>query len=157
KGILNLQVIAIQPNPDNGSASARGAKRSSRFVGFAIWLAGAAALFLVSFFYRYLDDLARAKTGTLAQRLIEEATGACSAVLLLFFVAKFARRFRLNSENWLRLSPVYLLGAIAFSALHTTILAISRKAIFPLAGMGEYDYGIMPIRYLMEFANYALM
>src|SRR5262249_17840846 len=99
----------------------------------------------------------RAKTGTLGQRLIEEATGACSAVLLLFFVAKFARRFRLNSENWLRLSPVYLLGAIAFSALHTTILAISRKAIFPLAGMGEYDYGIMPIRYLMEFANYALM
>jgi len=119
-------------------------------------MAVSTAIFLLSFSYRYLDDLARARTGTFADRLIEEATGAYSATLLLLLVAKFARRFRLNGENWLRLAPVHLFGAMAFSALHTTIMAVSRKVIFPLAGMGEYDYGIMPVRYLMEFANYLL-
>jgi hypothetical protein len=87
--------------------------------GFAIWFGVSTILFLMAFFYRHLDDLARAKTGNFAERLIEEATGAYSATLLFLFVAKFARRFRLKSENWLQLLPLYALGAIAFSALHT--------------------------------------
>ncbi|MCI0662626.1 MAG: histidine kinase [Acidobacteria bacterium] len=113
-------------------------------------------IFLLDFFYRYLDDLAREKTGTFAVRFIEEATGVYSAALLFLLIVKFARRFRIKSENWPRLLPVHLLAAIAFSIAHTTILAASRKVIFPLVGMGAYDYGIMPIRYMMEFANYAL-
>jgi hypothetical protein len=36
------------------------------------------------------------------------------------------------------------------------MMALSRQAVFRLAGMGEYDCGIMPIRYLMEMANYLL-
>lgn len=146
----------MQRKSENRSASVRDANQRGRLAGFAIWLAVSTAVFLLIFSYRYLDDLARARTGTFADRLVEEATGAYSATLLLLLVAKFARRFRLNSENWLRLAPVHLFGAMAFSALHTTIMAVSRKVIFPLAGMGEYDYGIMPIRYLMEFANYLL-
>jgi LytS/YehU family sensor histidine kinase len=52
--------------------------------------------------------------------------------------------------------PLYLFAAVAFSLLHTTMMALSRQAIFRIAGMGEYDYGILPIRYLMEMANYLL-
>jgi len=146
----------IRPKSENRSASDRSASRSSRFAGFAVWLTVSTTVFLMVFAYRYLGDLASARTGTFAERLIEEATGVYSAALLFLLIVKFARRFRLNSENWRRLLPVHALGVIAFSALHTTIMAASRKVIFPLAGMGEYDYGIMPIRYLMEFANYAL-
>ena len=146
----------IQPKPENRSDSDRSAIPGSRFAGFAIWLAVSTAVFLLVFSYRYLEDLARARTGTFAERLIEEATGVYSAALLFLLVIKFARRFRLNGENWRRLLPVHALGAIVFSAIHTTIMAASRKGVFLLAGMGEYDYGIMPIRYLMEFANYAL-
>ena len=40
-----------------------------------------------------------------------------------------------------------------FSFLHTTLMALSRKALFPLVGLGSYYYGIMPVRYLMEFSN----
>jgi two-component system, LytTR family, sensor kinase len=146
----------IQPNSENRSASAQSGDRHNRFAVFAIWLGVSTAVVLLAFFYRYLDDLARARTGTFAERLIEEATGTYSAALLFFLVVKFARRFRLTAENWPRRLPIHLLAAAAFSAIHTTILAVSRKAIFSLAGMGEYDYGILPIRYLMEFANYAL-
>jgi two-component sensor histidine kinase len=146
----------ITPEKDNERVAQRDDGQKNRFVGVAIWLAVSTVLFLLSFFYRYLDDLARAKTGTLAERLIEEATGVYAAALLFLLIAKFARRYPLNAQNWPHRIPVYLLAATAFSALHTSILAVSRRVIFHLAGMGEYDYGIMPIRYLMEFANYAL-
>jgi LytS/YehU family sensor histidine kinase len=146
----------ITPQKDNGLGTDRNTGRKPIIIGAAIWLGVSTVLFLLTFFYRYLDDLARARTGTFAERLIEQATGVYAAALLFLLVAKFARRYRLNAENWPRRIPVYLLAAIAFSAMHTSILAVSRKLIFPLAGMGEYDYGIMPIRYLMEFANYAM-
>jgi len=141
---------------ENGSVSEMAANRRSRLSTFAIWFAVSTAVFLLDFSYRYLEDLARARTGTFAERFIEEATGVYSAAILFVLVIRFARRFPISRENWLKRLPVYLLGAIAFSAAHTTMMALSRKAIFPLAGMGQYDYGIMPIRYLMEFANYTL-
>src|SRR5262249_53952043 len=113
-------------------------------------------IFLLVFSYRYLDDLARGHSGTFAVRLIEELTGSYTWGLLFLLVLKFSRRFRINARNWPRRLPAYLSAAVVFSLLHTTMLAFSRKAVFRLVGMGEYDYGIMPIRYLMEMANYLL-
>jgi two-component system LytT family sensor kinase len=138
------------------AASAQYANQPSRWTVFAIWFAVSTAIFLLLFSYRYLDDLANAKTGTFAIRFIEQSTGVYSGTLLFFLVAKFVRRFRLNRRNWWRMLPVHLLGIVALSVVHTTFMASSRRVIFLLAGMGEYDYGIMPIRYVMEFANYAL-
>jgi two-component system LytT family sensor kinase len=42
---------------------------------------------------------------------------------------------------------------IIYSAAHTTLMWLTRNLIFPLAGLGAYDYGIMFYRYLMEFSN----
>ncbi len=124
--------------------------------GLLVWFAVFTAITLLIFCYRYLDDLTRGHQGTFTTRLIEELTGGYSAALLFLLVLKFARRFRINSQNWMRRLPVHLLGAAGFSLLHTTMMAVSRQVIFPLAGLGEYDYGIMPIRYFMEMANYLL-
>jgi two-component system, LytTR family, sensor kinase len=146
----------IGPKLKNRAAATRDASRPSRWANFAIWFAVSTAIFLLLFSYRYLDDLANAKTGTFAIRFIEQSTGVYSGTLLFFLIAKFARRFQLNRSNWWRLLPVHLIGIVVLSAVHTTIMAVSRRAIFFLAGMGEYHYGIMPIRYVMEFANYAL-
>jgi two-component system, LytTR family, sensor kinase len=140
----------------NSADSARYANQPSRWTILAIWFGVSTAIFLLTFSYRYLDDLANAQTGTFAIRFIEQSTGVYSATLLFFLVINFARRFRLNRSNWWRLLSVHLIGIVIFSAIHTTFMAISRRAIFFLAGMGEYNYGIMPIRYVMEFANYAL-
>lgn len=34
---------------------------------------------------------------------------------------------------------------------------LQRKLLFPLLGLGEYHYGYMPVRYVMEFANHFLV
>jgi two-component system, LytTR family, sensor kinase len=129
---------------------------SGRGAKFAIWFGIFTVIFLLGFFYRYLQDLAMRQSGTFRIRLIEELTGCYSAALLFLIVLKFCRWFRINAQNWPRRLPVYLLAGIVFSLLHTTMMALSRQAVFRLAGMGDYDYGIMPIRYLMEMANYLL-
>lgn len=107
---------------------------------------------LLFFSYHYLDDLARMQHGTFLIRFIEEMTGAYAAGLMFPFVLWFARRF-----SW----PWQIAGALVFTAGHTTLMAVSRAALFPLAGLGRYDYGIMLYRYPMEASQdliiYAVM
>lgn len=144
---------------DNNFSPDRQTRSPGRLNGFVIWFAVFTAITLLIFCYRYLDDLTRGHSGTFITRLIEELTGGYSAALLFLLVLKFARRFPITGENcqsWMRRLPVHLLGAVGFSLLHTTMMAVSRQVIFPLAGLGEYDYGILPIRYFMEMANYLL-
>ncbi|HEX5084137.1 MAG TPA: histidine kinase, partial [Blastocatellia bacterium] len=131
-------------------------KLDSRGSTFAVWFGIFTLIFLLGFSYRYLQDLAMRQSGTFRVRLIEEVTGCYSAALLFLLILKFSRRFRINIQNWPQRLPVYLLAGVVLSLLHTTMMALTRQAIFHLAGMGEYDYGIMPIRYLMEMANFLL-
>lgn len=124
----------------------------------AVWLLSIFTVCgLLAFSYRYLDDLARARRGTFATRLIEELTGAYAAALLFPLVVRVARRFRLERHNWLRRLPAHTLALIVFSMLHTTLNALSRSLLFPVSGLGPYDYGIIPIRYVMELANDAIV
>lgn len=102
------------------------------------------AIGLLFFSYRYLDDLAWMQRGTLAPRLIEELTGTYTVLVLLPFVVWFVRRF-----SW----PWQIAGLLLFSAAHTTLMALTRGAIFPLAGLGHYDYGVMRFRYPMEASH----
>jgi two-component system LytT family sensor kinase len=111
------------------------------------------AIGFLSFSYRYLDDLARGHIGTFPRRLLEEATGVYSVLLLLPLVLRFARVYLFEKKGWLVLVSRHLAGALAFSAVHTTIMALSRHFLFPLVGQGPYDYGIMLYRYPMEFSN----
>lgn len=99
---------------------------------------------LLFFSYHYLDDLARNVPGTLERRFIEEMDGAYTAMLLVPLIIWFTRRF-----PW----PYQLLGVAVYSILHTTLMAVTRAAIFPLAGLGHYDYGIMLYRYPMEASH----
>lgn len=107
---------------------------------------------LLFFSYHYLDDLARMQHGTFLQRFIEEMTGAYTVMPLVPFILWFARRF-----SW----PAQILGALAYTAAHTTLMAVTRAILFPLAGLGHYDYGIMSYRYPMEASHdmivYAVM
>lgn len=153
--MLRSGLTMIQ-SKENNSASVQQARPDGRLFSVAVWFASFTVITLLIFCYRYLDDLARGHSGTVTARLIEEVTGGYSAALLFLLVLKFTRRFRINSDNWVLRLPIHLLGVIGFSLLHTTMMAVSRQIIFPLAGLGEYDYGIMPIRYFMEMANYVL-
>ena len=125
---------------------------SSRFV----WTV-AIVLFTITgvlqFTYKYFDDVARRETGTLAQRLIEEATGTYAAALLFVVAVAFVWRYPLDRPGWRARIPVHVAAMVAYSIAHTTLLLVSRSLIFPALGMGAYDYGYMPARYVMEFGE----
>lgn len=108
---------------------------------------------LLTFGYVYLDDLTRQHTGTLSRRLLEQITGAYSAFLLLPIILRYTRNFLFSCRPWFVRLGLHLLGATAYSLVHTSLMAISRWTLSPLLGMGQYDYGIMRFRYPMEFSN----
>jgi LytS/YehU family sensor histidine kinase len=47
----------------------------------------------------------------------------------------------------------HVAGYVAYSTLHTTLIAGMRAVVFPMLGYGPYDYGIMSVRYFMEAAQ----
>lgn len=108
---------------------------------------------LLLFSYRALDDVAREHSSRVLRIFLEEMTGAYTALLLLPFLVRFARRYRIGKSNWLRRVPAHFAAMTIFSFLHTSLMALSRDFLFPLVGLGSYDYGIMRYRYLMEFSN----
>lgn len=111
------------------------------------------ALGFLKFSYLYLDDLARARPGTATVRAIEEFTGTYTAFALLPLVLWFARKFAWRETSWQRFLLGHITGAVCFSLGHTTLMALSRNAIFALLGYPGYDYGIMGYRYPMEFSG----
>jgi two-component system LytT family sensor kinase len=111
------------------------------------------AILVVEFEYRYLDDLSRQHAGTFGRRLLEESTGVYSVFFLLPLIFLIARYYLFECQGWARRIALHLSGAIVFSTLHTTIMALSRKILAPMLGLGAYDYGIMTYRYAMEFSK----
>lgn len=122
-----------------------------------VWLfAVGSAIGLLNFGHFYLDDLARAHYGTGPRRFIEEMTGAYTAMALVPIVVWIAGRFEFTAHGWPRALLANIGGLALYSVLHTTLMAATRAALFPLVGLGSYDYGIMLWRYPMEAANDAL-
>jgi two-component system, LytTR family, sensor kinase len=111
------------------------------------------ALCFFFFEYRYLDDLSRHRTGTFGLRLLEEGTGVYTVFLMLPLILRFARYYLFECQGWMRRIAWHVVGAIFFSFLHTSLMALSRWILSPLLGMGSYDYGIMTYRYPMELSN----
>jgi len=108
---------------------------------------------LLSSSYKYLDDLARERQGMGLAVFLEEMTGAYSALALLPFIRWFARRYDLARRTWPKNILAHVVGAAVFSAGHTSLMALSRKLLFPVFSLGSYDYGIMTFRYPMEFSK----
>ncbi|MDP9016771.1 MAG: histidine kinase [Candidatus Eremiobacteraeota bacterium] len=124
-----------------------------RRYGFFILFTATGLLF---FGYRYLDDLARQHYGTAPQRFIEEMTGAYAALILMPIVMWLVRQFPWSVAGWPRALVAQVFGLVGFSVAHTTIMAVSRTVLFPIAGLGGYDYGLLPYRYAMEASHDAI-
>jgi len=107
-------------------------------------------LFFASF---TLDDLAREHPGTALRRFIEEMTGTYTVLALFPGIAYFARRFPVTRATWRRTVPLACAAAALYTLAHTTLMLVTRTIIFPLAGLGAYDYGLMFYRYPMEGAK----
>jgi len=111
---------------------------------------------LLKFWYLYLDDLARSRSGTFIHRALEEGTGLLAATVLIPAIVWASRKFRFGEHPWWHIVPIHLGVAILLSIAHTTLMGVSRALIFPIIGMGSYDYGAMRWRYPMEFSNFVV-
>ncbi len=101
--------------------------------------------------YRCLDHVARDERPQWAAHFIEQATGYYLAMMLLPWVFAFTRRVPIG---WSITSiGGHLLNAAGLSVVHTSLMWGSRSILFPLFGLGAYDYGRMPARYFMEFPS----
>ena len=105
------------------------------------------------FTYMYFDDVARREQNTFLQRLIEESTGTYAAGLLFVAIVAFAWKYPLDRPGARERIPAHVAAMFAYSIAHTTLLLISRNAIFYALGKGPYDYGYMPARYVMELGE----
>ena len=120
------------------------------------------AIGLLFFGYHFLGSVANRETVSPLEPLIDEVvTGAWMAALLFPLVAGFARRFPISRSTWTVRLPLHGCVLILYSVAHTSLLWVSRNALYPLFGLGPYDYGVMIARYPMEFFHdaiaYALM
>ncbi len=108
------------------------------------------AFFVLRFVYLWLDDVVREDTGTALSRGIEEFTGAFGSFLLSGLIFAVWTRWPLReAPTGVRL-PGYLALGVCTSVLNTTFMWGTRTLLFPLVGLGAYDYGRMPLRYAME-------
>lgn len=135
------------PVPDNM------AWRLPRGWQWAAWALLCTAIGLLNANHFYLNDAANGRSGVLLPHLLEELTGSWSAgALVLLLLVPALRRIRHQSRRWWRcVSHLGLL--LGFSLLHTSLIWVSRLLLFPLFGLGHYNYGLMLWRYPMEFPS----
>ena len=110
-------------------------------------------IFVCLFFYRYLEKVAWHSEGSPWVQIIEEGTGMFAAAAFFPILHEVTIRFPPIGKNWWRYVPVHACLLVAYSATKTTFMYESRRFLFPLFGLGEYQYGDLRVRYFMEGAE----
>jgi two-component system, LytTR family, sensor kinase len=128
-------------------------KKAAAWPGWAatlLWLGVFLTLGLLLTSYRYLEALASGDQLALREAAINEVSAAMGAGLLFWPLRAFCLRFPVWSGPKLETLGLYALALLLFSILHTTWNWVLRLSLYPPAGLGSFDYGVMPTRYLME-------
>jgi anti-sigma regulatory factor (Ser/Thr protein kinase) len=113
----------------------------------------ATAIGLLEFSYKYLDFVTRRNPTPWTVPFIEEMTGVFGAAVVIPLAIWMARHYRLDAPGWIRNVPVHVAALLVGSVVHTSLNWGLRVLIFPLVGLGNYDYGAMPVRYFMELPS----
>lgn len=137
----------------------RGDRGDSRLAGWAV--AMVVAFFLLDGVLRagyfYFGARAVGDVPPPLDPVLSEITGSVATLAVFFLVVvPLATRYPLLPGVWKRHAPVYVIGFVAFSVIKTLLMWIQRALLWPLAGLGSYDYGVLSYRFAMEAANDAL-
>lgn len=138
--------------PSNSSARDRGPMLPSIRTVLSAFLF-ATAIGLLYFFYRYLEQAAFGDYEQFVPRFIDEMTSAYAGIALLAIPVYLARRLPLGRAKWLPWFAAHAAGVATLSVTHTSLNYVFRTTLYGLAGLGTYDYGYMPVRYLMELPH----
>lgn len=126
------------------------------FTGWRLWVVAFVfwtAIGTLGFLYQYLDVFTRGSREPFHEKLIEELTGSYGTGILFPFIVLFVRRLRRLGVRWYGALAAHLVFIPAYSVVHTTWNWLSRELAYTIFALGAYDYGILPIRYAMEFPN----
>jgi sensor histidine kinase YesM len=99
----------------------------------------------------FTSDLASGGRQLYRYPLVVEMTGHYTAFLLAPFIIFGFSRLPISRSNWFWMIPVHLAISVVFGVAHTTMMFLSRDAIFGLLGWGHYNYGAFGYRLLMEY------
>jgi two-component system, LytTR family, sensor kinase len=99
--------------------------------------------------YRALDRVVWNQPPEWRLRFLEQGSGYYLSMLLLPLIFWFVRRWPFHLG--LAQIAAYALGGVVYGTVHTSLMWGTRLILSPLMGLGQYNYGAMPLRYLMEF------
>ncbi|GJM08681.1 MAG: hypothetical protein DHS20C11_09570 [Lysobacteraceae bacterium] len=113
-----------------------------------VWMVGlSTAVGLFIFTRQHFDRLASGVQQSPWPTLLNEMTAAWLAGLLVLVVLTIADRWPPDRpRRWL----AYALGFVVFAFLHTSGMALSRHWLYGLFNLGQFNYGDMGYRFLME-------
>lgn len=99
--------------------------------------------------YRYLEVVSDGGLEPFISIFIKEMSGAIGTMVLLWPMIWIHRRARNSNRlsEWLGLHGA---GLLSYSVVHTSWNWGARSLLYPLFGLGTYNYGRMPTRYFME-------
>ncbi len=80
-----------------------------------------------------------------------EFTGYYAQCAMLPFIVLAFSRLPIHRANWLWTVPTLLLCSMGIGAIHTSLMFLSRNAIYHLLGLGVYNFGPTGYRLLMEY------
>lgn len=105
------------------------------------------------------DDLASGNRPEWLKEIINAMTAIYLLIPLIYLLFHFFDRFPLNTGNWKKRWPVYLVATLVFGLAHTTLMFIVRTPIHWLTGLGNYaqDYGLLQYRVPMEYLKQTLI
>lgn len=83
--------------------------------------------------------------------VVDEFTGVYAFFILIVFIIRFFKKYPLEKNNFKSRLPVYLLVSVAVGLTHTSMMYATRIILYPAFHLGEYDYGYIPYRIIMEY------
>lgn len=107
---------------------------------------------LFFFSYRYLERASYNDWPDWRPFFINEMSGALATYILFWPLLWFTNRYPLARGVLGRHLALHVLAVPIWSFLQTTIMALVRPPLYQWVLGERFDYGYMPVRYLMEFS-----
>lgn len=97
------------------------------------------------------NELTPADWNKVIYPFVDELSGVYTFWLLVPAILAFFKKFPMKKSKLVKLLPLYILFSIAVGLTHTSMMYVSRSIIYPALNWGNYDYGYIPIRIVMEY------
>ena len=82
---------------------------------------------------------------------VNEMTGAYSGYLVLPLMLLLFKKLPLKKDNASKYLPIYLFASLIIGITHTMLMWGSRTLFYPILDLGEFNYGDMRYRFIMEY------